>query len=103
MSGSELKEKTSCREINTEQGNLVNSSTTWNITGDLVTLVDVPLEDLRCPKKTEKINVFLPIPELTMQDAIELCQKFGEDVHIAGEFLTKDDFNHYYEGRIVCP
>ena len=101
MSGSELKEKTSCREINTEQGNLVNSSTTWNITGDLVTLVDVPSEHLRCQKKAEKINAFLPIPELTKAEALDLCHKFGNDVHIAGDILNKDDFDLYYDG-IKC-
>ena len=99
MSATQLREMTSCREINTDQGNLVNSSTTWQLTGDLVTNTNVSLEDLRCHKKIEKINAFLPIAELTMHDAIDLCHKFGEDVPIAGEFLDKDDFDHYYEGE----
>ena len=98
MSEAELAEKTDCREINTEQGNLINNSTTWNLTANLVTLVDVPLEDVRCQKKAEKINAFLPIPELTREEALDLCHKFGEDVHIAGEFLNRDDFDHYYDG-----
>ena len=93
-----MAEKTNCREINTEEGNLINSSTVWNLTADLVTLTDVPLEDLRCQKKAEKINAFLPIPELTRAEAEDLCHKFGEDVRIAGEFLTTDDFDHYYDG-----
>ena len=100
MSEAELAEKTDCREINTEQGNLINNSTTWNLTANLVTLVDVPLEDVRCQKKAEKINAFLPIPELTREEALDLCHKFGEDVHIAGEFLNRDDFDHYYDG--IC-
>ena len=99
MSEAELAEKTDCREINTEQGNLINNSTTWNLTANLVTLVDVPLEDVRCQKKAEKINAFLPIPELTREEALDLCHKFGEDVHIAGEFLNRDDFDHYYDGK----
>ena len=99
MSEAELAEKTNCREINTAEGNLINSSTSWNLTADLVTtLEDIPLEDLRCQKKAEKINAFLPIPELTREEAEDLCHKFGEDVRIAGEFLTRDDFDHYYDG-----
>ena len=101
MSEAELREKTSCTEINTEQGNLVNSNTNWNLTGDLVFTIDVVLEDLKCHKKAEKINAFLPIPDLTKQDAIDLCQKFGEDVYIAGEFSSQEDFDHYYDGRMV--
>ena len=100
MSETELAEKTNCREINTEQGNLINSSTTWNLTAVLVTtLTDIPPEDLRCQKKAEKINAFLPVPELTREEAEDLCHKFGEDVRIAGEFLTRDDFDHYYDGK----
>ena len=99
MSATELRELTSCRKINTAQGNLVNSSTRWNLTGDLVKSTDISLEELKCHKKVEKINAFLPIPELTMEDAIDLCHKFGEDVPVAGEFLDRDDFDHYYEGE----
>ena len=98
MSEGELREKTNCTEINTEQGNLINSSTTWNITAELVTRVDVTLEDLKCRKITEKINAFLPIPGLTMDEALDLCHKFGPDVHIAGQFNSKQDFDLYYEG-----
>ena len=99
MSERELREKTSCTEVNTEQGNLINKTTTWNLTAELVTMVDVPLEEVRCRKKANKINAFLPIPEITMEQALDLCHKFGEDVHIAGKFNTKDDFDHYYDGE----
>ena len=99
MSERELREKTSCTEINTEQGNLVNSNTNWNLTAELVTLTDIPLEDLRCQKKAEKINAFLPVPELTREEAVDLCHKFGQDVHIAGKFNSKEDFDDYYDGK----
>ena len=100
MSEKELREKTSCSEINTEQGNLINSSTNWNLTASLVTRVDVPIEDLKCQKRTERINAFLPIPELTREEAEDLCHKFGEDVHIAGQFNSEEDFDHYYDGKM---
>ena len=99
MSEKELREKTSCTEVNTEQGNLINSTTTWNLTADLVTMIDVPMEDLKCHKRTERINAFLPIPEMTWEEALDLCHKFGEDVHIAGQFNSKEDFDHYYDGK----
>ena len=101
MSEAELAVKTDCRQINTEQGNVINNSTNWNFTSHLVTLVDVPSEHLRCQKKAEKGNAFLPIPELTKAEALDLCHKFGNDVYIAGEILNKDDFDHYYDG-IKC-
>ena len=99
MSERELREKTSCWEINREQGNLVNRSSNWNLTGKLVRMKDVPLENLRSHKKGEKINAFLPVPELTREEAEDLCKKFGEDVPIAGEFRDKDDFDYYYHGK----
>ena len=99
MSERELREKTSCTEVNTEQGNLINKTTTWNLTAELVTMVDVPLEEVRCRERTERINAFLPVPKLTKEEALDLCHKFGEDVHIAGEFTNKEDFDHYYDGR----
>ena len=101
MSERELREKTSCTEINTEQGNLLNKTTSWNITAELVTMVDVPLEELRCQEKAKKINAFMPIPGLTREEALDLCHKFGEDVHIAGQFNSKEDFDQYYEGMEV--
>ena len=99
MSERELREKTSCTEINTDKGNLVNTTTTWNTTAELVTMIDVPLEDLKCQKRTERINAFLAIPELTKKEAVDLCHKFGPEVHIAGQFSSKGDFDHYYDGN----
>ena len=99
MSEGELREKTNCSEINDEQGNLINKTTTWNLTSELVTMVDVPLDGLRCHKKANKIHAFLPVPKLTKEEALDLCHKFGEDVHIAGQFNSKEDFDHYYEGK----
>ena len=99
MSERELREKTSCTEVNTEQGNLINNTTSWNLTTELVTMINVPLEDLQCHKITERINAFLPIPEMTMEEALDLCHKFGEDVHIAGRFSNKADFDQYYDGN----
>ena len=101
MSERELRGKTSCTEVNTEQGNLINKTTTWNLTAKLVTKVDVPLEEVRCLKRTEKINAFLPVPQLTRQEALDLCHKFGEDVHIAGKFNSKEEFDHYYDGMYI--
>ena len=101
MSEDELREKTTCTEINTEQGNLINTSTNWSITAKPLTKVDVPLEELRCQKKINKINAFLPVPKLTKEEAVDLCHKFGEDSHIAGQFNSKEDFDHYYDGKYL--
>ena len=102
MSERELREKTSCTEVNTEQGNLINKTTTWNLTAELASMIDVPVEDLRCHKRTERINAFLPIPELTREEAVDLCHKFGDNVNIAGQFNNKADFDDYYEGEAAA-
>ena len=54
-------------------------------------------EETTCIAAKNIINAFLPIPELTKQDALDLCKKFGEDVYIAGNFEKKSDFDVYYE------
>ena len=101
MSERELREKTSCTtKVSIEQGNLVNKTTTWNLTAELVTMTEVPLEDLKCQMKTEKINAFLPIPGLTKEEALDLCHKFGPEAHIAGQFNSKEDFDQYYDGNM---
>ena len=35
------------------------------------------------------------------QEAVDLCQKFGEDVPIAGQFNNKTDYDEYYKGETV--
>ena len=101
ISERELREKTSCAEVNTEQGNLVNKTSTWSLTADLVTMINVPTEDLKCHKITERINAFLPVPGLTKEEARDLCHKFGQEVYIAGHFKSKEDFDHYYDGMVL--
>ena len=59
-------------EVNTEQGNLINSTTTWNLIAELVSRVDVPLEEVRRQKKANKNNAFLPVPKLTKEEALDL-------------------------------
>ena len=55
---------------------------------------------LLCNKDVQKINAFLPIPELTKKDAVDLCQKLGRDAYIGGNFEDVEDFNNYYDGLL---
>ena len=82
-----------------DQGTLVNENSFWQLTGSLVTRTDIPVDQTQCGQKSlEKINMFLPIPQLTYQDAVDLCSRFGESSYIAGDFEDKEDFDRFYDG-----
>ena len=97
MNAEELRENTVCGNVNRDQGSLVNSISNWNLTGSLVKKKSFTKEETKCIAGENIINAFLPIPELTKQDALDLCRKLGQDVYIAGNFETKADFDVYYE------
>ena len=97
MNAEELRENTVCGNVNRDQGSLVNSISNWNLTGSLVKKKSFTKEETKCIAGENIINAFLPIPELTKQEAVDLCKKFGEDLYMAGNFETKDNFDAYYE------
>ena len=84
MDEAELRLETSCESNSGEQGNIANEFTNWGLSGSLLQKISVPEEDVLCTPKQSIINAFLPIPELTKQDALDLCSRFGRDVSIAG-------------------
>ena len=98
MDEDSLREITLCEKVVKDQGNLVNAFSNWKLTGSLVKKRFFSEEETRCNEGKHITNAFLPIPELTKQEAIDLCKKFGEDVYIAGDFKTKAKFDVYYEG-----
>ena len=67
------------------------------MTGNLVKRISIPVNDIICNKHSSIINAFLPTPKLTRNDAKNLCNKFGENVGIAGNFETKEDFDFYFD------
>ena len=97
LSVEELKEKTRCDGEDTQPGNIVNKDSSWNITGSLVKKITIPVKDTQCGRQKSVVNAFLPIPQLTREDAEDLCKRFGEDVAIAGDFESKEDFDMYYD------
>ena len=98
MTSEELKERTQCNKPVVDQGNVINDSTPWTLTGTLVKKIFVSINDTKCSKQNEKVNAFLPIPQLTKEEAKDLCNKFGGNVSIGGKFETLMDFDVYYEG-----
>ena len=98
LNASELAQKTDCLKTDLEQGSLINETSVWELTGPLVTKVSVNPEDVKCKRKNQIYNAFLPIAQLTHEDATNLCQKLGKDVHIAGDFETVEDFDNFYDG-----
>ena len=96
----ELLERTRCEVVRGDQGNIVGPRARWSLEGKVVSRTSVPIAELTCSTSAEKINVFLPIPELTHSEAEDLCHKFGENVPIGGNFEDKAGFDAYYEGLL---
>ena len=82
LSVEELEAKTRCDGEDTQPGNIVNKDSSWNITGSLVKKITIPVQDTQCSRQKSVVNAFLPIPQLTREDAEDLCKRFGEDVAI---------------------
>ena len=98
MKTKDLQRLSDCGQTVLDQGNLVNADSVWRLTGTLLKKVDILSDIARCDKKeNSKISAFLPIPKLTKQGAVDLCQKFGTEAHIAGDFETKEDFDAFYD------
>ena len=100
MSAEELSQMTNCQNSTSLVGNLINEDTVWNMTGTLTKAMEVDPSKLLCIKDVQKINAFLPIPELTKKDAVDLCQKLGRDAYIGGNFEDVEDFDNYYDGLL---
>ena len=100
VSAEELAQMTNCQNSTSLVGNLINEDTVWNMTGTLTKALEVDPSKLLCNKDVQKINAFLPIPELTKKDAVDLCQKLGRDAYIGGNFEDVEDFDNYYDGLL---
>ena len=97
MNAEELRDRTLCGNVNRDQGSLVNQFSNWRLTGSLVKKKSFDVEEIKCLAGNKINNAFLPIPELTKHDALDLCKKFGDVSYIAGNFETKFNFDVYYE------
>ena len=86
-----------CNRTELDHGSAVSPLSPWNLTGNLVHRVSIPVEKTLCNKQNSIVNAFLPVPKLTRKDANNLCKKFGENVRIAGNFEEKEDFDTYYD------
>ena len=74
MNAEELRERTLCGNVNRDQGSLVNQFSNWKLTGSLVKKRSFAEEETKCHDGNHISNAFLPIPELTKQEAIDLCR-----------------------------
>ena len=94
----QMRVRTSCSAVSLEPGSLLSASTSWTLTAALVTTEEVDENELECGKYSKVVTAHLPIPQLSQQEAQELCSKLGTGVHIAGEILSEQDFREYYDG-----
>lgn len=87
-----------CDKSVIDPGNVVSMNSFWKTTATLVNRVTIPNEKTLCSKSKMKINAFLPLPQLSRREAVDMCHKFGDDVYIAGDFTNIDDFDNYWAG-----
>ena len=96
MNQEELISRTLCNNTSPEEGSLINERANWQLTGSLLKRINVKIEDIECIESNKAINAFLPIPELTKQDALDICQRLGQTVSIAGKFEDQESYDAFH-------
>ena len=70
--------------IPSSPGNLVNSTTEWNITGSLIQKITMAEADITCSSRT----LLIPVRYRTAQDAMDICQQIGETGRTSYSFYS---------------
>ena len=91
LTDQEMTAYSGCLEITSPRGNIVNDETPLNMTGKLVTAIDIPDSDVSC----EDIMYYLHVPVRmgSVRAASDICDKM-EDNSIAPRM---DSDEGYYE------
>ena len=91
LTDQEMTAYSGCHEITSPRGNIVNDETPLNMTGKLVTAIDIPASDVSC----ENIMYYLHVPVRmgSVRAASDICDKM-EDNSIAPRM---DSDEGYYE------
>ena len=58
----------------TPDGNIINTDTRWNITGNLIKKISLSETEILCKDRT----VFVPVRYRTFTDAMTVCEQLGE-------------------------
>ena len=74
-------------------GNLINSRSSWNLTGSLIKKMDIPSEDIIC---TAGRNVVVPIRYRTLEDAVGVCEALGKKGDYLAPFTTFNQYKKFY-------
>lgn len=66
----------SCQNYIEKQGDIINKTTRYNITGSLIEQISVPVNDFLCTLDNTRITLYVHAPFLNFRDAKEACDKF---------------------------
>ena len=76
----------------TPTGNLVNGSTQWNITGDLIKKISLSGSEVLCSSRT----LLIPVRYRTAKDARDICQELGDaGREEIGKYMLHGVGSHY--------
>ena len=81
-------------------GNLINSSTVWNITGTLIHKISISQDEIGCSFGR---NVLVPIRYRTIEDATEVCTALGEKGNALAQFQSLSDYETFYHSYLANP
>ena len=93
----ELAEKTRTNRSVPDEGDIVNTNSSWRVSGSLVKRIDVK-EGQTVHKDRDKKTLFLSVTKLTKSDAVDLCRKFGQRAYIGTSLRDKKEFDAFYQG-----
>ena len=81
-------------------GNLINSSSSWNTTGTLISKINVSQDEINCDFGR---NVLVPIRFRTIEDATQVCDALGEKGSFLAQFKSLSAYEQFYHAYLSNP
>ena len=94
LTDEQIEKITNCTEISSARGNLVNEDFDWELTGKLVTSIDIPKQNLSCKKTSFLLHI--PVRQGFLSHASDLCNKISAD-SIGPIVNTLEDYSEFYK------
>ncbi|XP_023325055.1 uncharacterized protein LOC111698837 [Eurytemora carolleeae] len=96
LSDEELKEYSNCNSVVQLNGNIVNQSTVWNITGRFIERREFSKSEIECSDQNKHKTVFVTSLFKNFEDANEACDKYKLN-SMAAEFKSLEEFRKYQD------
>ena len=96
----EFEKLSDCLDIVEGNGNIINKNFPFNITGNLVTELEVPDFEISCKKSSSYL--FIPVRQSTLDGAQDICNKIEID-SIAPKISDVNEFKSFYDSLQTYP